>query len=287
MSGQVEHTGAAGALALAFEPSRRFEAPEGHSIGEIVAGLVPDEATLQLGIGALPNAVLGKLSDKRDLGIHSELFSDGVMKMVEKGVITNAAKSLHPGKIIAGFAFGSQRFYQFMHDNAMVELRPTDYVNDPFVIAQNSKMVAINSAIEIDLSGQVCADSIGLRIYSGIGGQVDFTVDLGAAIPHMKSGKVRLLGVPTSARSPLFPDVPTLVEQGTNVELSWISGIYAPAGTPRPIVERLNAEITRAMQSPEAKKHLDAMAAVALPPMTAEQLELARTLSMVMPSVKP
>jgi len=104
-----------------------------------------------------------------------------------------------------------------------------------------------------------------------LGGQVDFTVDLGAAIPYMKSGKVRLLGVPTKARSPIFPDVPTLIEQGTNVELSWISGIYAPAGTPRAIVARLNAEITRAMQSPEAKKHLDAMAAEALPPMTPEQ----------------
>ncbi|MGH8639404.1 MAG: Bug family tripartite tricarboxylate transporter substrate binding protein [Burkholderiales bacterium] len=104
-----------------------------------------------------------------------------------------------------------------------------------------------------------------------LGGQVDFTVDLGAAIPHMKSGKVRLLGVPTKARSPIFPDAPTLIEQGTNVELSWISGIYAPAGTPRAIVMRLNTEIGRVMQSPEAKKHLDAMAAQALPPMTPEQ----------------
>jgi tripartite-type tricarboxylate transporter receptor subunit TctC len=104
-----------------------------------------------------------------------------------------------------------------------------------------------------------------------LGGQVDFTVDLGAAIPHMKSGKVRLLGVPAKARSPIFPDAPTLIEQGTNVELSWISGIYAPAGTPRAIVTRLNTEIGRVMQSPEAKKHLDAMAAEALPPMTPEQ----------------
>jgi tripartite-type tricarboxylate transporter receptor subunit TctC len=104
-----------------------------------------------------------------------------------------------------------------------------------------------------------------------LGGQVDFTMDLGAAIPHIKSGKVRLLGVPTKARSPNFPDVPTLIEQGTNVELSWISGIYAPAGTPHAIVTRLNTEIGRVMQSPEAKKHLDAMAAEALPPMTQEQ----------------
>jgi tripartite-type tricarboxylate transporter receptor subunit TctC len=104
-----------------------------------------------------------------------------------------------------------------------------------------------------------------------LGGQVDFTMDLGAAIPHMKSGKVRLLGVPTKSRSSIFPDAPTLIEQGTNVELSWISGIYAPAGMPRAIVTRLNTEIGRVMQSPEAKKHLDAMAAEALPPMTPEQ----------------
>ena len=124
-------------------------------IGELVAELVPDEATLQLGIGGLPNAVLAKLGDKRDLGIHSELFSDGVVDLVEAGVVTNAAKSIHRGKIVAGFAFGTQRLYNFVHDNAMIELHPTDYVNDPFVIAQNKKMTSINSAIEVDLSGQV------------------------------------------------------------------------------------------------------------------------------------
>ncbi len=169
---------------------------EQHHIGELVADLIPDEATLQLGIGALPNAVLGKLDGKRDLGIHSELFSDGVIEMVEKGVITNAAKSLHPGKIIAGFAFGSQRFYDFMQDNAMIELHPSDYVNDPFIIAKNNKMVAINSAIEVDLSGQVCADSIGGHIYSGIGGQVDFI--RGAS--RSKGGKA-IIALPSTARA--------------------------------------------------------------------------------------
>ncbi|MEX1249001.1 MAG: acetyl-CoA hydrolase/transferase C-terminal domain-containing protein [Anaerolineales bacterium] len=178
---------------------------EHEQIAELVSELVPDEATLQLGIGALPNAVLCKLDHLRDLGIHSELFSDGVIEMVEKGVITNAAKTIHPGKIIAGFAFGSQRFYQFMHDNAMVELHPTDYVNDPFVIAQNDKMVAVNSAIEIDLSGQVCADSIGDRIYSGIGGQVDFM--RGAA--HSKGGKP-IIALPSTAKGGLSRIVPRL-----------------------------------------------------------------------------
>jgi acetyl-CoA hydrolase len=147
---------------------------EQERIGELVAEMIPDEATLQLGIGALPNAVLCKLDGKRDLGIHSELFSDGVVDLVEKGVITNEAKTIHPGKIVAGFLFGSQRLYRFVHDNAMIELHPTDYVNDPFIIAQNKKMIAVNSAIEVDLTGQVCADSIGGYYYSGIGGQLDF-----------------------------------------------------------------------------------------------------------------
>lgn len=169
---------------------------EHERIGEWVAELIPDEATLQLGIGALPNAVLCKLDGKRDLGIHSELFSDGVVQMVEKGVITNAAKNLHPGKLIAGFCFGSQHLYDFVHDNAMIELHPTDYVNDPFIIAQNKKMVAINSAIEVDLTGQVSADSIGGHIYSGIGGQVDFV--RGAA--RSKGGKA-IIALPSTAKN--------------------------------------------------------------------------------------
>jgi 4-hydroxybutyrate CoA-transferase len=165
-------------------------------IGELVAELVPDEATLQLGIGGLPNAVLAKLGDKRDLGIHSELFSDGVVDLVEAGVVTNAAKSIHRGKIVAGFAFGTQRLYDFVSDNAMIELHPTDYVNDPFVIAQNQKMTSINSAIEVDLSGQVCADSIGTRIYSGIGGQLDFV--RGAA---RSDGGKAIIALPSMAKN--------------------------------------------------------------------------------------
>ena len=143
-------------------------------IGARVATLIPDGATLQLGIGAIPDAVLRYLDDKRDLGIHTELFSDGVIALVERGVITNERKTLHPGKIIAGFLFGTQSLYDFADDNAMIELHPTDYVNDPFIIASNDQMVAINSAIEVDLTGQVCANSIGTRFYSGIGGQIDF-----------------------------------------------------------------------------------------------------------------
>lgn len=139
-----------------------------------IAELIPDGATMQMGIGAIPDAVLRYLYDKKDLGIHTELFSDGVIDLVEAGVITNSRKTLHPGKIIAGFMIGTHRLYDWVDDNPMIELHPTEYVNDPFIISQNDRMVAINSAIEIDLTGQVCADSIGPKLYSGVGGQLDF-----------------------------------------------------------------------------------------------------------------
>lgn len=139
-----------------------------------IAELIPDGATMQMGIGAIPDAVLNYLKDKKDLGIHTELFSDGVIDLVEMGVLTGARKSIHAGKMIAGFIIGSQKLYRWVDDNPLIELHPTEYVNDPFVIAQNERMVAINSAIEVDLTGQVCADSIGPKIYSGVGGQLDF-----------------------------------------------------------------------------------------------------------------
>jgi acetyl-CoA hydrolase len=143
-------------------------------IAGFIAELIPDGATMQLGIGAIPDAVLKFLHSKKDLGVHSELFSDGVIDLVNSGVLTNARKSLHPGKIIAGFMLGTRRLYEWSDDNPMIEFHRTEYVNDPFVIAQNERMVAINSAIEVDLTGQVCADSIGPKLYSGVGGQLDF-----------------------------------------------------------------------------------------------------------------
>ncbi|NOT06131.1 MAG: acetyl-CoA hydrolase/transferase family protein [Anaerolineales bacterium] len=139
-----------------------------------VANLIPDGATMQLGIGSIPDAVLKFLYNKKDLGIHTELFSDGVIDLFNAGVLTNARKSLHPGKIVAGFILGTKRLYEWVDDNPMIEMHPTEYVNDPFVIAQNDRMVAVNSAIEVDLTGQVCADSIGPKLYSGVGGQLDF-----------------------------------------------------------------------------------------------------------------
>ncbi len=144
------------------------------SIGEHVAGLIQDGDTLQLGIGAIPNAVLAALVNHRDLGIHTEMFSDGVVDLVAKGVITNARKTLHRGKLVTSFVMGTKRVYDFVHDNPALEMHPSHYVNDPFVIAKNHGMVAINSALAVDLTGQVCADSLGPSFYSGVGGQVDF-----------------------------------------------------------------------------------------------------------------
>ncbi|NWG08494.1 MAG: acetyl-CoA hydrolase/transferase family protein [Chloroflexi bacterium] len=143
-------------------------------IAGFAAELIPDGATMQLGIGAIPDAVLKYLHHKKDLGVHSELFSDGVIELVNAGVLTNARKTLHPGKIIAGFMLGTKKLYEWSDDNPLIEMHRTEYVNDPFVIAQNERMVAINSAIEVDLTGQVCADSIGPKLYSGVGGQLDF-----------------------------------------------------------------------------------------------------------------
>jgi acetyl-CoA hydrolase len=143
-------------------------------IAGYIASLIPDGATMQMGIGAIPDAVLKYLFDKKDLGIHTELFSDGVIDLVDAGVLTNARKTLHTGKIVAGFIIGTRRLYDWVDDNPLIELHRTEYINDPFVIAQNDRMVAINSAIEIDLTGQICADSIGHKFYSGVGGQLDF-----------------------------------------------------------------------------------------------------------------
>lgn len=190
------------------------EAPQGGSsaqheqIAQHIAGLIPDGATLQMGIGSIPDAVLQCLGDHKDLGIHTELFSDGVIDLVERGVINCAQKSFHPGKIVAGFLFGTQKLYEFIHNNPLIEMHPTDYVNDPFNIAKNDKMVAINSAVQIDLTGQVCADSIGPRFYSGAGGQVDFI--RGAA--RAKGGVPIIATLATVQDDTVSRIVPTLYE---------------------------------------------------------------------------
>ncbi len=164
-------------------------------IGRHVADLVEDGATLQLGIGGIPDAALAALGDKKDLGIHTEMVSDGIMEAVEAGVITGARKNLHAGKAVTTFLFGSTQLYDFADNNPMFECHPVEHTNDPFVISQNDNMTAINSAIEVDITGQVCSDSIGTRIYSGFGGQVDFI--RGAA--RSKGGKP-IIALPSSAK---------------------------------------------------------------------------------------
>jgi acyl-CoA hydrolase len=166
-------------------------------IGRHVGELIEDGATLQLGIGTIPDAILRTLTDRRDLGIHSEMFSDGVLDLVERGVITGARKTLDRGKLVASFLIGSRRLMDFLDDNPMVELRSLSYTNDIEVIRQFDHMVAINSALEVDLTGQVCAESIGTTQYSGVGGQVDF-LQGAADAPHGRP----VLAFPATAHAP-------------------------------------------------------------------------------------
>ncbi len=194
------------------------EAPQGGSseehlkIGQNIAELIPNGATLQMGIGSIPDAVLKALTHHKDLGIHTELFSDGVIDLVERGIITCAQKNFHPGKIIAGFLFGTKRLYDFIHNNPLIELHPTDYVNDPFNIARNDKMVAINSALQIDLTGQICADSIGPRFYSGVGGQIDFI--RGAA---RSAGGLPIIACPSTAAKGKISRIVPMLNEGAGV----------------------------------------------------------------------
>jgi len=143
-------------------------------IGQVIASIIEDGSTLQLGIGTIPDAVLKALGSHKNLGLHTEMFSDGIIDLIQNGVINNSKKRIHPNKTVTGFAIGTRRLYDFVHDNPAIAFLDIDYVNDPNVIKRNPQVVAINSAIEVDLTGQVCADSIGTYQYSGIGGQMDF-----------------------------------------------------------------------------------------------------------------
>ena len=181
-------------------------------IGQHVASLIPDGATLQVGIGGIPDAVLSCLGDKRDLGIHSEMCSDGVIPLIESGVITGDRKTIHRGKIVVGFVLGTEKLFRFIHENPMFELHPTQYTNDPFIIAQNERMVAINSAIQVDVTGQVCSDSIGTRPYSGFGGQLDFI--RGAA--RSKGGKP-IITLPSTAKAGAISRIVPVLDPGAGV----------------------------------------------------------------------
>jgi len=181
-------------------------------IGKYIADLIDDGSTLQLGIGGIPDAVLTSLGNRRDLGIHTEMLSDGVMEAIERGTITGAKKTFHPNKVVITFALGSARLYEFIDNNPIIEAHPTDYVNHPFLIAQNDNMIAINSAIEVDITGQVCSDSIGTYIYSGFGGQVDFI--RGAA--HSKGGKP-IIAMPSTAKEGEMTRIVPFLKQGAGV----------------------------------------------------------------------
>jgi acetyl-CoA hydrolase len=181
-------------------------------IGGNIASLIPDGATIQMGIGEIPDAVLDFLEDKKHLGVHTEMFSDGLIDLFEAGVVTNEKKSLHRGKIVASFVIGTRRAFDFVDNNPFMEFHPSEYVNDPYVIARNDNMVAINSALAVDLTGQVCADSIGTRIYSGFGGQLDFV--RGAA---RSNGGVPIIALPSTAKQGSLSRVVNTLIPGSGV----------------------------------------------------------------------
>ena len=180
-----------------------------------VAPLIPDGATIQTGIGGIPEAVLGLLRDHKDLGIHSEMVPDSVVELIQSGVINNERKTIHPHKVIAGFVLGSRMLFDFIDNNPVFEFHRTAYANDPFIIAQNDRMVALNSAIEVDLTGQVCADSMGQVMYSGIGGQVDFL--RGAA---RSKGGMPIITLPSTAKNGEVSRIVPRLQPGAGVVTS-------------------------------------------------------------------
>ncbi len=198
------------------EPLCELARPEAtaieRKIADYISPLIEDGSTLQFGIGGIPNAIMCGLEGRKDLGVHTEMFSDGMMELMEKGIITNKRKTVNPGYAVATFVLGSKRLYEFVNNNRSLKLLPTDSTNNPFLIGQNEKIVSINSAIEIDLSGQVCADSIGTQIYSGFGGQLDFVRGAAAS----KNGKA-IIALPAMAAGGSFSRIVPMLKQGAGV----------------------------------------------------------------------
>jgi len=188
-------------------PTLNFDAPSEteNKIANFIANLIEDRSTLQMGIGNIPNAVLSKLIHHKDLGLHTEMFSDGVIDLILNDVITGNYKSINPGRTLATFLMGSKRLYDYVDDNPFIEMRASDHVNDVSVIKQNRHMIAINSAIEVDVTGQVCADSIGAKMYSGVGGQMDF---IRAA--SLSEGGKAIIALPSITKKGVSRIVPTL-----------------------------------------------------------------------------
>ena len=213
------HVGEFDALVKSDEPILEHKtpppSPEAMKMGEFIASLVEDGSTLQTGIGEIPSAVMACLNDKKDLGMHTEMFTEAVIPLIENGVINCRKKTLLPGKIVTSFCFGTRRLYDYIHDNPLFEFRPTEFTNDPFQIARNRRMVAISSAIEVDLTGQVCADSIGGKFYSGFGGQVDFI--RGAA--RSQEGKP-IIALPSTTRDGKISRIVSWLKTGAGVVTS-------------------------------------------------------------------
>lgn len=182
------------------------------AIAKNCASLISDGATLQMGIGGIPDAVLKNIADRKNLGVHSEMFSDGVLDLIESGAISNDLKTVLPGKIATSFCFGTKRLYDFIDNNPLFEFQPSDFINDPFVISQNYHMTSINSAIQVDLTGQVCSDSIGETLFSGFGGQVDFV--RGAS--RSKGGK-SIIAIPSTAKDGQISRIVPRLAQGAGV----------------------------------------------------------------------
>ncbi|MHA6512819.1 acetyl-CoA hydrolase/transferase family protein [Tessaracoccus sp. Z1128] len=207
---QIQHFVEADVPVIELPPPNIGEVEQ--AIGRHCASLVRDGDTLQLGIGAIPDAVLKELGDKKDLGIHSEMFSDGVVDLIEAGVVNNSRKTLNPGRCVVTFLMGSRRLYDFVDDNPMIQMAPVDYVNDPVVIAQNDNLVSINSCVQVDLIGQVVSSSVGLRQISGIGGQADFV--RGAS---MSRGGRTIMAIASTTRGGSASKIVPFLDAGASV----------------------------------------------------------------------
>lgn len=210
---------------LEAKPATDVEA----AIGRHILGLIEPEMTIQMGIGGIPDAVYGAMGGSLDLGIHTEMISDGAMGAIQRGVVTGNRKNLHPGKVVITFALGSQELYRFLDNNPFIEAHPVDHVNDPVVASQNDNLLAVNSAIEVDLTGQVCSDSIGSYIYSGFGGQVDFI--RGAA---RSNGGRPVIALPSAAKGGSLSRIVPYLKQGAGVvtsraDVHWIVTEYGAA----------------------------------------------------------